>query len=108
LLNFREAALHVVERADIGAIELVLLDRGQTVSTAVLAPVQALTVASRIRDQRVARGRGRRRGERPMTAAAGIFCRAWPEGPRRTCTSAGIASCSSSRSWCSASGAATS
>jgi hypothetical protein len=32
----------VVERADIGAIELVLLDRGQTVSTAVLAPVQAL------------------------------------------------------------------
>jgi hypothetical protein len=48
LLNFREAALHVVERADIGAIELVLLDRGQTVSTAVLAPVQALTVASRI------------------------------------------------------------
>jgi hypothetical protein len=38
----------VVERADIGAIELVLLDRGQTISTAVLAPVQALTVASRI------------------------------------------------------------
>jgi hypothetical protein len=48
LLDFREAALRVVDRADIGAVELRLIDPGKTVSAAVLAPAQSLALVDRL------------------------------------------------------------
>ena len=48
ILGFAECGLAVVHRPDIGAVELVIRERGRIIETVVLAPEQALAVAERL------------------------------------------------------------